>query len=94
MKKKAVVIAVIILVVAAWLGHTLYSEHRKVQAVRSLEVHFTNIRVVDVGREWAILELELVFYNPTGTTVSFDRASYLLYANGDFVGTGTIMGVL
>lgn len=86
-RKVAIVAVAAVLTVLALVGG--YELARR-DALKSCEVSLAGVRVVSIGLSSASLEVELRIYNPSSVAAVLERADYSLYANGIYLGDGTI----
>jgi len=88
MRGRIVVLVAIILLLA--VTSLVFYEYMKRKALKSCEIHLTDIGVKSLGFINATLEIRLRIYNPNSVTATLDRAVYSLYANDVYLGDGTI----
>ena len=72
------------------LGGLAYYEFMKREALKSCEVKLADVHVKSIGLASATLEVSLSIYNPNSITATLDRVTYSLYANGIYLGDGTL----
>ncbi len=89
MSRKAIVVCVAVVLIAVF-ACIAYYEYSKREALRACEISLADVRVRSVGLTSASLEIVLRIYNPNTITATLDRVDYSVYANGVYLGYGSI----
>jgi LEA14-like dessication related protein len=88
---KAVVVAVIAIVVVAVSGLFYYQATREEEAIRRLSVEIADVSIARLGLSSCDIAIRLKYTNPLDyDTPTFWVSSYSIYVNGELVGTGSI----
>lgn len=85
--RKALLLAV---AVAAALAAFAYVQFEQRKAFENCKLTLVDVRVGELGLASAKLTLVIDIYNPGSITATLDRAEFDVYADGTYLGHGTI----